>query len=287
MKKLIILISILLLISGCQRNEDDDRLLVMTSIYPIYDLTSSISNEVLNVRNIAPLSMEVHDFEPTAQDLVSLEQADLLIVHGNHLEGWLDSTLQTINNKDLKVLVLSEDVPLLNGDVHTWLSLDLMMQYSDMITDAFIEIDPAHQAEFERENEKWLTDANALKQKYQALYDNEVNQDLVVDHAAYAYLANDLNLNQVSITGGQLATDISAHGLKEIIDKIKLEAITTIFKNEESNANLFNVIKSETGVEVEMLYTLEVMSKDNYKPYLEMMDKNLAAIEKVMTHDKN
>ena len=92
-------------------------------------------------------------------------------------------------------------------------------------------------------------------------------------------------MTQRSITGGQLASDLSAKALKDIIDHIKANETQVIYKYEESSPNLFTMLNSETGVEVETLYTLEVMSIEDYKPYLEMMRMNLEAIGKVVLND--
>lgn len=285
MKKLYIILSLLLILSGCQNKVDDTKLQVVTSFYPIYDLTQTITNNRLNVRNIAPLSLEVHDFEPTPQDIASLETASLLVVHGNHLEGWLESTLEAINNKDLKVLILSDYVTLLDDDNHSWLSIDNMIEYSMQISQSLSEIDPDGAASYEANQLTWAQEASELMTEFSYLYDNQQQYELVVDHMAYSYLVKDLNMTQRSITGGQLASDLSAKALKDIIDHIKVNETQVIYKDEESSPNLFTMLNSETGVEVETLYTLEVMSIEDYKPYLEMMRMNLEAIGKVVLND--
>lgn len=285
MKRLIIMIIVLLSIAGCTQKEEDPRPLVLTSIYPVYDITLRIASEAVNVQNIAPLSMEVHDYEPSPQDILQMESASLLIVHGAHLEGWLESTLGNLQNKDLKILILSDHIELLDGDVHSWLSIDTMILYSQLIEAALSEMDAANTKLYKSEQAAWEAEAYALISQYPHLYHREKHQDIVVDHMAFAYLVNDINMTQVSLTQGLLANDISAHGLKTIIDKIRQDKIEVIYKDESSNDNLFRLIQTETNVNVEQLSTLEVMSTTSYQTYLEMMSKNFKALERSVTYD--
>lgn len=285
MKRLILGVITMILLVGCSPQMSDDRPLVLTSMYPLYDLTTNIAKDTLNVQNIAPLSMEVHEFEPSPKDIVKLEKADLLIVHGSHLEGWLDSTLKAISNKSLKVLVVSDGIKLLDGDVHTWLSIDHMISYANLISNALSDVSPENTDLYDDAKDQWVQEANQLKQNYQALYENTNNKEIIVDHLAFNYLAKDLNLTQVSITQGLLSSDLSAHQLKTMIDKIRSESIEVIYQDEESNERLFELLVSETNVSVKKLSTLERMSPKHYQSYLEMMKQNLEALEGEVTHD--
>lgn len=283
MKK-ILLISLMMFLSACTQKQVEKDL-VVTTMYPIYDITQIIASEAVNVHNIAPLSMEVHDYEPSAQDIIMLEKASLFIVHGSGIEGWLESTLQNIQNDQLKVIVLSDHVQLINDDPHTWLSINYMKTYSELILEGLTDTFPNHEVHFKQAHSNWSQDADKLVFKYQDMFNNRKIQDIVVDHLAYTYLAHDLNLNQVSITGGILASDISAKQLKSMVDYIKKEQPQVIYKDEISSDQLFQVLKEETGIHWEILYTLERMNPNEYKSYLEMMDLNLGAIEKGLAYD--
>ena len=102
---------------------------------------------------------------------------------------------------------------------------------------------------------------------------------------AYAYLANEFNLNQISITKGQLSSEVSAKQLKEIIDTIRQDKPTVIYKDEMSSESLYHVLEDEANVSIETLYTLEQMNPKEYHSYLEMMEKNYAALAKGVSYD--
>ena len=75
-------------------NGDDQTILVST--YHIEQLVSAIAQDSVNVEIISPSNVPVHDYEPSAMDLVNLQQADLFFYHGLNLEPWVDSTLESL-----------------------------------------------------------------------------------------------------------------------------------------------------------------------------------------------
>ena len=64
--------------------------------------TNHCNNLILDVEIIAPSNVPVHDYEPSAADLVKLQGTDMFFYHGLGLEGWIDATLAS----------LGEDAPL-------------------------------------------------------------------------------------------------------------------------------------------------------------------------------
>lgn len=92
-----------------------DKLVVMTSFYIPYDLTSKVAGDHAQVINLVPTGVEPHDWEPSIGDMRRLETADILVVNGAGMEGWLDKVLASLSNKNLTVVRLSDGVELLAG----------------------------------------------------------------------------------------------------------------------------------------------------------------------------
>ncbi len=276
MKKLITFICILF-ISGCTQNNETHSDII-TSFYPLYDLTQAIVKDEFSVKNIQPLSQEVHDFEPSSKDLIALENAKLLIVHGAHLEGWLESALENTKNESLKVLVLSDSITMDGSDVHTWLSIDNMKVYAEEIMNSVISLEGDSQEIIKANTQTWIAKAQDLQELANPYLESLRGSDVLVDHTAFHYLLNPFGINQVSITGSISAEEITPKQIEKVIEKIQDDGISVIFEGEQSNANLMNIIQKETGVEVRKLYTLELMSAKDYKSYLDMMKINYEAL---------
>jgi len=88
-------------LAGCIDADSDggdsgDEQTILVSTYHIEQLVSAIAQDSVNVEIISPSNVPVHDYEPSAMDLVKLQQADLFFYHGLNLEPWVDSTLESL-----------------------------------------------------------------------------------------------------------------------------------------------------------------------------------------------
>ena len=91
-------------IAGCLANEatdeenDVDKATIVVSTYHVEQLVSAIAGDSLNVEILAPSNVPVHDYEPSATDLVRLQGADMFFYHGLGLETWIDATLDSLGD---------------------------------------------------------------------------------------------------------------------------------------------------------------------------------------------
>ncbi len=92
------------------------KLLIYTSIYPLYDFTKKVAGDKADVFNLVPVGVEPHDFEPTARQIAQLSRADLFIYNGGGFEGWIERILEAINQQNLVVVDSTELINLLSPD---------------------------------------------------------------------------------------------------------------------------------------------------------------------------
>jgi len=103
--------------SGCGRQAAsrgdtlDDRLKIVCTIFPSYDWTKQILGEqaedaelILLMKNWADL----HSYQPTVWDMVSISEADLFCYVGGESDFWVEDALKHTKNPDIKVLNLME-----------------------------------------------------------------------------------------------------------------------------------------------------------------------------------
>ena len=62
-----------------------------------------------------PQGTEPHGWEPDTKAIKNLESADLFIYNGAGLESWTDKVIDSLSNKDLKVVEASEGVELIKS----------------------------------------------------------------------------------------------------------------------------------------------------------------------------
>ena len=83
---------------GTVDSEDESKGTVLVSTYHVEQIVSAIAGDTLNVETLAPSNVPVHDYEPSAADLVRLQGADLFFYHGLGLETWIDATMDSLGD---------------------------------------------------------------------------------------------------------------------------------------------------------------------------------------------
>ena len=89
-------------LAGCLGSVDEEdeatKGSVIVSTYHVEQIVSAIAGDTLNVETLAPSNVPVHDYEPSAADLVRLQGADMFFYHGLGLETWIDATMDSLGD---------------------------------------------------------------------------------------------------------------------------------------------------------------------------------------------
>lgn len=126
MKKLkgLVLIGCTLALAACgqpaaENNESADKLQVITSFYPMQAFTEAVAGDAADVEVMVTGSQDSHSYEPSAQDIAKLEQADLFVYNSDEMETWVPTTIESLATADLTVVETAGGIDLISGDVVT------------------------------------------------------------------------------------------------------------------------------------------------------------------------
>lgn len=123
MKKILIVL-VALLLASCSnqsplKEEVGDSLNIVTTIYPMTELVNMVVKDDGQVTQLIPnTGADGHTWEPSPQDIVKIEQADVFVYNGAGMESWVDTVLDSISNKSLVVINASEEIDLIEGHNH-------------------------------------------------------------------------------------------------------------------------------------------------------------------------
>lgn len=73
----------------------DTRLNVVTTLFPYYDFLRQIAGKSIRLTMVVPAGMDSHSFEPTPADMITIQNADLLVCNGGTMEQWLSQVLDS------------------------------------------------------------------------------------------------------------------------------------------------------------------------------------------------
>jgi ABC-type Zn uptake system ZnuABC Zn-binding protein ZnuA len=266
----------LFLIGGCG-GEHGGRLTVVVSILPLKSFVEALAGDHAEVVLLVPPSATPHTFEPKPSDIRALVRARLLVLVGLGLEEpWAGKMVQSANNPKLKVVELAEGIAPIGDppNPHIWLS---PMEATVMVANlekALIEVDPAHQADYEQNAQDYIKELVELDREYRQAIKELPDKRFIATRPTFIYLMRDYGLRQVAIIAGTPGQEPSAQRLAEIIRLIKEEEIPLLIGLVQVPERFADTIVEETGINFVRLDPLGVEHPD----YLELMRANLEAL---------
>ena len=112
------------LMTGCsgrrtQQPEDDGRLNVVTTIFPYYDFLRQIAGDRIRLTLVVPAGMDSHSFEPTPADMITIQNADVLVCNGGAMEQWVSRVVASFgeNGGPGRVLTMMDYVDALEEEL--------------------------------------------------------------------------------------------------------------------------------------------------------------------------
>ena len=237
---------------------------------------------------MVPNGTEPHDFEPKTQDLLELNKAKVFVYNGLGMEHWKEQVLNTIENKDVKVVEASKGAEVLKEgdkvDPHLWLSLDGAKIEAQNIKDALVEVDSDNKSYYEENFKKFSEKLDSLANEYKEKFNGLANKDFVTGHAAFGYLCREFGLKQVSVENLFGEGEITPQKMQEIVEFCKKNDIKTIFMPELASEKISQTLANEVGGKTEKIYTLE--SNEDGISYIDAMKENLSKIYNALSSQK-
>ena len=96
-----------------ESKNDSGKVSVVTTIFPYYDFTRSIAGDKADIKLLLSPGSEPHSYEPSPSDIVAIENCDIFIYNGGESDEWVESVLDSIENKNMKIMRMMDYVDLL------------------------------------------------------------------------------------------------------------------------------------------------------------------------------
>ena len=288
-----------LVLGACgQKTSQDSKeakgMKIVTSFYPIYAMVKEISGDLNDVRMIQS-SSGIHSFEPSANDIAAIYDADVFVYHSHTLESWAGSLDPSLQKSKVKVLEASEGmtlerVPGLEDmeagkgvdektlyDPHTWLDPEKVAEEVQIIADKLSELDSENKEIYQSNAKKFIDQAHELTNKYKPIFDKVEQRTFVTQHTAFSYLAKRFDLNQLGIAGISPDQEPSPKQLTEIQEFVKTYKVKTIFTESNASSKVAETLIKSTGVSLKTLNPLEA-DPQNDKSYLDNLEEDIAIL---------
>lgn len=317
---LALLLGMMTLLAGCGDTQGGDpaadgTISIVCTNFAGYDLARGMLNTYaenggegkVNLILLGKPGQDMHDFEPSASDIITLVAADLVISTG--AETWLDAALSSAGNKnavrvsmmDASDVILEgehdhdhdtdhehthgeEDCSLIGGDEHVWLSLSNALRIQSAILSALCGLDPDHADAWQVSGAAYRAELMALKAAYESMMANAVRKNVVVaDRHPFVYLFRELGIECLAaFPGCSSETSASFQTQMALIERTKEWGLSYIFIIEGSDGKVAEVVAGETGAQVLTLNSMQVVTDFENTTYLAVMKQNLENLKKAL-----
>jgi zinc transport system substrate-binding protein len=260
-----------------------EGLRVVTSFYPVYITALNVTVGVpgVEVSNLtSPHIGCLHDYQLTAGDVRQLADADLLLANGAGMEPFLDKVAR--QSPRLRVVEVSEGIPLMDGNSHVWVSFDGARRQTDNIVSALSAAAPEHADAFRANGEAYKTQLAALEERMRVALAPYAGTPIVTFHEAFPYFARDLQLEIAGVIEREPGTEPSARELADTVKLVRERGVKALFAEPQFSDQSAQVIAAETGTKV---YELDPVVTGPSEPeaargaWLAAMEKNLAVLQ--------
>jgi len=269
---------------------------VVTTFYPLQFLAQRIGGDRVAVVNVTPPGVEPHDWEPSPGDIASIVRARLFIQNGAGFEPWADKVVSELPKNGPVVLRATDGLPLMppapgaeeeedehasegpSVDPHVWLSPALFTRQAEQVQNALAKADPAGA-------QTYAANLDSLKAQLAALSDDMkrgvsscAQSTIVTTHAAFGYLAKDLGLRQVSISGLSPESEPTPARLRQLVAEVKELGVSYIFFETLVSPAVAQTLAREVGAKTLALNPLEGLTSEEIQAgqdYLTVMRSNL------------
>ncbi len=280
----LLIFTFILTLTACG-SKNNDKLKIVTTIFPQYDFAKQITGDNAEITLLLTPGSESHSYEPTAADIAKIQQADLFIYNGGESEIWVDKILDSYGkNKDNFLRLMDFVTPLMEEneneyDEHIFTSLKNSQILLDEINKSICKIDSQNANVYTENTEKYKSEIAQLDEKYEDMIKNaKRNMVIFGDRFPFRYLAEDYNLNcYAAFSGCGSETEASPATISDLINKVKEKDVPIIFHIEFSNESIAEKIAKATNTKIALLHSCHNISKDdleNNVTYLNLMTYN-------------
>jgi zinc transport system substrate-binding protein len=259
------------------QHANNSKLLVSTSFYPLAFFAEQIVDNLGAVYNITPAGAEPHDYELSSKDRMRIEESNLVILNGGHLEPWGANIISILSGSQTKVISVGE-ILVKNNDPHVWLDPVLAEEEAIQIANSLKEIDPLHSSKYDSNLNRLLGELKALDQEYRTGLSSCKQKDIITSHEAFGYVAKRYGFGQVSIAGLSPDAEPSPEVLSNIVALARKKRIKYIFFESLVSPKLAEALAREVGAATLVLNPIEGLTDRELasgKNYLSEMRSNL------------
>ena len=307
-------------LSACGQTGPNEKISVVCTVFPQYDWVRQILGDKADSYDLTLLldnSIDLHNYQPSVDDIVKISACDLLIYVGGGSDGWVRDALNEAANTDMVVIDLldmlggaakfdetiegiedgyhgqgaEEDGHVEGGyDEHVWLSLRNAEAFCGAIADALSSLDAGNADAYQSNKIAYIEKLSDLDAEYRGTVGSAPVRTLLFgDRFPFRYLVDDYGISYYAAFDGCSAESEASFAtvvfLAQKMDELRLPCVMV---TESSDQSIARTIVRNTVARDYKICVLDAMqsvsSSDvrNGTTYLSIMESNLEVLKEAL-----
>jgi ABC-type Zn uptake system ZnuABC Zn-binding protein ZnuA len=260
------------LLSGCAKPEHAQ---IAATTLPVYQFTQQLcAGTGISVTRLVTESVScLHDYSLNVAQVKAVEQAEMVIISGAGLEGFMEDILdgaKTVIDSSAGIELLGcepehehdHDHHHHEQDAHIWLSPINAKIMAANICEGLIKQFPEHEDTFKKNLSALHAELDTLFSYGETQLKDLSRRELVTFHDGFGYFADAFHLTILEAIEEESGSEASAQELIHLIELVEEHKLPAVFTEANGSVSAADIIAAETGATA---FALDMaMAGDNY-----------------------
>ena len=315
-KKIVLILILILIIAGIsflifntstKNKNEEGKIQIISTNFASYDFLRAIigDNPNINLTFLLGPGKDAHSYDPTAGDLIKIQNSDLFVYIGGESEKWISKVLESLDSSKTKKICIADSVDKIQEqeidgaeeeheeeeegafDDHIWTSPSNAIKMVEELEKAMEKIDRDNSSKYKENAERYIDEIKNVDEKIQEIVDKKERDRLIfADRMPMQYFMNYYNLNvTAAFSGCSTETEPSAKTIAYLQNKIKEEKIPVVLYIELNDGRVAKIIPSEAEIKAMQIQTLHNVSLDDFnngETWVSLMSRNLEVLKEAL-----
>jgi manganese/iron transport system substrate-binding protein len=279
-----------LALAGCGvRSEKTGQKRIVTTFTIIQEMAQNVAGSAAVVESITKPGAEIHEYEPTPQDIVKAQSADLVLWNGLGLERWFERFFGNLTDVPSAVLTEGiEPIGIAEGSYtgkpnpHSWMSPANAVVYVENIRKALVKLDPANEGTYNANAAAYTAKLKAIDQPIRKKLDEipPAQRWLVTSEGAFSYLIRSYGMKELYLWPVNADEEGTPQQVRKVVDVVRQNKIPVVFSESTISDKPARQVARETGARYGGVLFVDSLT-DHSGPaptYLKMLEYNAQTI---------
>lgn len=315
----VIIMFLVVILTGCNKENNEGKITIISTNFPGYDFARAIikDSKDVEVKMLLKPGTDMHNYEPTPQDIKDIKNSDIFIYVGGDSDEWIEDVLDDIDTDKTKIIKLMDLVNVVEEehvegmeehhhdededehehhhdddeeveyDEHVWTSPMNAITITNKLKDEVVEIDNDNKELYEKNTSSYTNELTSIDKEIKEIVKNAKRKELIFgDRFPLRYFVEEYNLSYyAAFPGCSEQTEASASTISFLIDKVKENEIPVVFHIELSSGKIAQAIAEETDAKVLQFNAAHNISQKDFDAgvtYVDIMRDNIEVLKEAL-----